>query len=396
MLDQIANLFSIVVGFIGFLVVLFMLLSNKSNVLINGYLIIVFLFSSIRLVHQGFLRLDNFDVADAGFGVLTPLSLFAIPCIFLYLKSLFKDVPYFSAPSLLHFTFPALNVLFTIMQNYFIILKSQELVIIQIISIVVYIVYHTELILTLIYKNINKDITAESPNSQHVRLIKRWTLFFGTVIFILAIRMVFAIVSEFIDPSINRIIGYNYSLLTSFVWLVMFSIILFNPEILHGYPNLKSRVLQPVQEPFPVSNIWNETELSNQDQNLQDSKLGISIGDKTSAYVSEIEDYVSANHPFRNSKYSIKDLAEALKTPVSHLSYIFKYHCKMPFVEYKNYARITDALHLIAAGFLAHKTLEALSIKVGFTSYNPFYTSFKKQTGQAPKDFLLNHTLKTN
>jgi AraC-like DNA-binding protein len=35
-------------------------------------------------------------------------------------------------------------------------------------------------------------------------------------------------------------------------------------------------------------------------------------------------------------------------------------------------------------------TLEGLASKVGFSSYNSFFTSFKKQTKLAPKEYLLN------
>jgi methylphosphotriester-DNA--protein-cysteine methyltransferase len=54
--------------------------------------------------------------------------------------------------------------------------------------------------------------------------------------------------------------------------------------------------------------------------------------------------------------------------------------------------KIHDALQLIETGYLKLNTLEGLAIKVGFASYNPFFTSFKEITGTTPqaynKEFL--------
>jgi YesN/AraC family two-component response regulator len=49
--------------------------------------------------------------------------------------------------------------------------------------------------------------------------------------------------------------------------------------------------------------------------------------------------------------------------------------------------RIEDAKHLIDLGFLKHNTLESLATEVGYASYNPFFTSFKKIVGMSPNDF---------
>jgi YesN/AraC family two-component response regulator len=87
---------------------------------------------------------------------------------------------------------------------------------------------------------------------------------------------------------------------------------------------------------------------------------------------------------------SINDLSNSLNIPSSHLAYIFKCHCKLSFVEYKNYCKINDSLNLINNNFLESKTFDALAYKVGFKSYNSFFIYFKKQTNYSPKDYLLN------
>jgi YesN/AraC family two-component response regulator len=51
-------------------------------------------------------------------------------------------------------------------------------------------------------------------------------------------------------------------------------------------------------------------------------------------------------------------------------------------------ARIQDAVALIDEGFLQTNTLEALSEKVGFNTYNSFYIGFKEFTGKAPQNYV--------
>ena len=121
---------------------------------------------------------------------------------------------------------------------------------------------------------------------------------------------------------------------------------------------------------------------------LQDAKLSQLVNTKIVSYLNEIEKFIINETPFRSPKYSVYNLANNLSIPSSHLAYIFKYHCKMSFTEYKNHYRIEDALKLINEGFLDSKTFEGLAEKVGYVSYNPFFTSFKKQTNYSPKVYL--------
>jgi hypothetical protein len=48
-----------------------------------------------------------------------------------------------------------------------------------------------------------------------------------------------------------------------------------------------------------------------------------------------------------------------------------------------------DALELIEQNFLTTNTFESLSKKVGFTSYNPFFTSFKDVVGKSPQEYIV-------
>jgi AraC-like DNA-binding protein len=73
---------------------------------------------------------------------------------------------------------------------------------------------------------------------------------------------------------------------------------------------------------------------------------------------------------------------------LSHVSYIFKYHCRESFSDYKKIVRIHDATRLLESGYLNEKTIESLSQKVGFSSYVTFYLAFKSITGMPTQEYV--------
>jgi AraC-like DNA-binding protein len=389
MVNKFEDLFSIATGVLGLLVIIIMLFSYKSNVLVNFYLVLVFLLVSMRLLHSGLKDYEDLIIMNINNAHLGPLYIFGIPSLYLYFKTLYKDSRSFSAQSLIHYIFPILILILNVLQATVEAFRNELLNLIKIAGILIYLFSYTAMTAVLVYKNsVSKKANVQlGPDLQHHVLIKRWTLFLCSIAFIVSLKLVFAAYSELYNPAETVITGYSYSFINSTLWLLTFAVVLFNPEILHGYPRLKSRINNHPVIPVTVSPVWNE--IAPAIHNLQDAKLTDSINIKTKKYVTEIDQYVLTQHPFRSQKYAIKDLANDLNMPVSHVSYIFKYYCSMPFMEYKNYARINDSLALIAAGFLEGKTLEALSQKVGFSSYNPFYLAFKKHAGQAPKDYLV-------
>ena len=80
-------------------------------------------------------------------------------------------------------------------------------------------------------------------------------------------------------------------------------------------------------------------------------------------------------------------MSAKLEIPKSHLNFIFKYHSKVSFTEFKKIIRVYDSIELIDAHYLKANTLDSLASKVGFSSYNPFFTSFKEVTGITPQAY---------
>jgi AraC-like DNA-binding protein len=84
----------------------------------------------------------------------------------------------------------------------------------------------------------------------------------------------------------------------------------------------------------------------------------------------------------------MKDLAQVLNIPISHLKFVFKYHSKLSFSDFKKISRIQNSLELINNNYLATNTLESLSKEVGFSSYNPFFTCFKDVVRKSPHQYI--------
>lgn len=387
MLDQFSNLMSLFVGFLGFLVVIFIAMSYKWSALFNMYLLVVFLLISFRLTHFGLSGFYNLTAFNKYSYLLGPLYLVAIPSIYLYFESLFSDRIYLNRKRIIHLLFPVANLLLNVLQHNFLIFNSNFIDVIQTALVLLFIMSYCFAVVYLSYKKLwSKNNDSPALSEIHNALMKKWALFLLAVLIILSFRLVYAIYSEAQEHV--KIFGFQSSIIKSVLWLLVFVTILRTPELLYGYPKLQNRLPEPSVNPIAVSAIWSES--ASEIKNSQDSKLNESIAAKVDIYLTNIKNFVALQFPFRSNNYAIKDLSKDLNIPISHLSYLFKYHCEMSFVEFKNHNRIQDAVNFIDKDFLEAQTFEALAEQVGFSSYNAFFVSFKKETGLSPKDFHLN------
>ena len=385
MSDQFGNFMSLFVAFLGFLVVIFILSFYKRSTFFNIYLILLFLIISFRLSHIGALGIYDLSLFNSYVSYLGPIYLFGIPLFYLYFESLYADSLYFNPKHLWHLVFPLANMLLNGLQPHVLALNTPFIEFTQIYSILAFIVFYSIAAIYLNYKNLwQKTDTSIALSGIHESKMRNWTLFLLLIMVLLSFRLVYSIYSEIQGDT--RILGYNGALLKSIIWFIVFVKILMSPELLYGYPKLKPIGVVEDDKSITKSALW--TENISKIKSTQDAKLNETIDVKITSYLRDIEDYVSLHHPFRNNTYTIKDLAKGLQVPVSHLAYVFKYHCEMSFVEFRNHHRIKDALHLISINFLDAQTFEALAVKVGFNSYNSFFMCFKKYTGASPKDYL--------
>jgi hypothetical protein len=85
-----------------------------------------------------------------------------------------------------------------------------------------YLLSYAAMIAVLVYKNsVSKKANVQlGPDLQHHTLIKTWALFLCSIIFILFLKIVFAVCSELHNPAKTGITGYSYSFINSGLHLV--------------------------------------------------------------------------------------------------------------------------------------------------------------------------------
>ncbi|WP_165930078.1 helix-turn-helix domain-containing protein [Flavobacterium sandaracinum] len=216
------------------------------------------------------------------------------------------------------------------------------------------------------------------------KLINNWTLYLFIGLILTISRLFISISMEiYFDESIR---GHSYQWISALIWLTILFKILRSPEILYGYSVLHQKINENKKNTLVINGIWkknSDIQLNNHQHIALKEKIDPNIID----YIKEIESISLKFELFRNANLTMSDLANNLKIPKSHLSYLFKYHSTISFTEYKKVIRIHDAINQIEQNYLKNNTLDSLSKKVGFTSYNPFFTSFKEIAGVSPLEY---------
>lgn len=380
MLVYLETITSILTGFLGILVVFVLLLSYKSNKYVNIYLILVIVFRSLRVLYASLIS-DSFNVVlNGNFSWLIPILLFTIPCFYLYVKTIIENRKPIKIKSFLYFIYPILLCIIALVQSYFDLGPKSAWILFFKINLISYLLFYTvntTLLILNFYQKRNKDLIKKS----HFKATKIWIVF----IYILFILMIIRVIINFGIE--NELYVELFTILTNLIFLVLYLKILVSPEILFGLTKLNHALTKNLKEVVVNDTIW-DLKLPSI-TNVQDLKLKPLIQDKITSHIYDMEQLLQKRYLFRDPDYTISDLAKEMKLPLSHLTYLFKYHSNLSFVEFKNHYRVLDAIFLMQTNFLDTKTLDALSIHVGFVTYNSFFIAFKKQTGYAPNDYLV-------
>ena len=180
---------------------------------------------------------------------------------------------------------------------------------------------------------------------------------------------------------------YSYLWISALIWISMFIKILVTPEILYGFNVFDNTLKNEKKSNIELAVFW-DMEPKMVSNNIQNNQLKEKIDKNLIEYICKIEQISLEFESFKSFKFSISDLAIKLKIPISHINYIFKYHCKVSFSDFKKMIRIHHSIVLIESNYLKTNTLESLAKEVGFASYNSFFTSFKEITGLSPRDHI--------
>jgi AraC-like DNA-binding protein len=381
---MLSNLLFIITGLIGLITTFLIFTNYKSNRIMNLYIILFILIISLRFFLSG---LTNF-IFDSNFRTTyfkySNFSLVVIPICYLYFKNLSENNRKLNSKELLHFIFPVALFLAMIYREHFDFDSKQIEIILYglfFIFAITYIILCFQMLRTTIWTRKGDIKVIQQQN----KLINNWTLFLFIGLILTIFRLFISILMEiYFGESIK---GHSYQWISALIWLTILFKILRSPEILYGYNVLHQKINENKNNTLVLNDIWKKNtniELNNEQHLVLKEKIDSNIID----YIKEIETISLKYELFRNSKLTISDLANNLKIPKSHLSYLFKYHSTISFSEYKKVIRIHDAINQIEQNYLKNNTLDSLSKKVGFTSYNPFFTSFKEIAGVSPLEYF--------
>ena len=363
-------------GLFGLIMVIILSLNFKSNKLLNVYFLFLILFISLRFISFGFFGIS--DIKETMNFLIMPFFSLIFPCIYLYFKNLVSNKNKIQWSDLVHFIFPILFGLVNVLLLHFFTYPKLFRYLIFV-SVGVFYVVCTYILLKNELWNRKSSI---NYIQQQNKLIKNWSVFFFIICLLLTVRILSTILLDLYLG--NNSYAGSYLYLGLVVCWVLYIKILVTPEILYGYNFFIEKIQKQKNIEFVLNEIW-IFEKKRSINNNQDLELQKKITDKIPLYIRAIELAALKNYLLRKELINLASFANQLKLPKSHLVYIFKYHSKLSFIEFKKIVRIIDAVDLIENNYLNVSTLDALAKKVGFSSYNTFFTSFKEITGNTPR-----------
>lgn len=375
----------IITFFTGFICLTSILFRGKSGefILVNKFLIGLFIITDLRFLANAIVNLyPNYE----HYHIHSFISFFCLiimpPGFYLYLCDIVFNKSW-EMKRAFHLILPTiLSVLFL----YYITSQKYNSINALIYLSIAVSIYYAFFIYRLLAKHIwNRKSDIRTVQYQN-QIIFNWTLFLFTC-------NVIMIVGRFLSwlflPSTNTLFIYidNLRWFHSIIWLIIFSIVLIKPEILYGY-NYLNKLLDPKDEKsYLFEIIWHIDQQNNISKSQKDQILSEKINTLIPQYIHKLESASLNSEFFRNKEYAINELSVELNIPVSHIVYLFKFHCNETFTNFRKIVRIHDAVNLINKGYLKKSTIESLATTVGFIAYSTFSVAFKDITGKTAHDY---------
>lgn len=380
---MIQNLILLITGLVGFVTAGLLYKNYKLNNLINIYIVVIIIIISIRFFSTGLIHFFVENSFTSYYLRYSNFAIIVIPLFYLYFKNLTDYNKTREKEYLLHFIFPISFFLFSNNLDFFKINFKATYIALYIVFFI-YLVIYTFLSYRLLKRNIWLKNDLLKVGKKQSMLNSKWTYFLFFAIIFIVVRLLGSLLFEINLGSIIK--GFSFQWISALIWLLILYKILVSPEILYGYDVLHKKINENRSDNLLLNSIWNinpKIEINNA-QHLQ---LKEKIQPIILTYIEEIEKVSINDKIFRNPTTSMADVANKLNAPKSHIAYLFKYHSKITFSEFKKAIRIQDAIKLINEDYLKENTLDYLSKKVGFPSYNTFFTTFKGISGTSPVEY---------
>ena len=377
------SIFFIIVSSFGLLTIGLLFFSIRSNKYVNIYLILALIIGICRAMLYGTYTLKIQHVASDIPVPFKGILLFTFVLFYLYFKTLASDAGKFNPRHLYHFIAPSGIFVYYLLLHVFKVHHESYILAINFVLtsgfIVLYLFWTFRLVGTQIWNNPQK------VHDQHYRTMRNWSIFLFVIFVAGSLRIL--VINMFSFSKGEMLSTTSLGIQGLILQGILFIKLLVSPEILLGIPRLRKR-LAPKAIPKPIKNDEFWITVVKEVTGPLDERLKEKLDDSIIELIRDVEEFVTEKRYFRNHHITIKELANEMEVPYTHIIYLFKYHCKLTFTEYKTMKRIEDAKHLADLGFLKHNTLESLAMEVGYASYNPFFTSFKKIVGMSPNEYV--------
>ena len=113
----------------------------------------------------------------------------------------------------------------------------------------------------------------------------------------------------------------------------------------------------------------------------------VSLEPTTQQLLERLLEYMEEDHPYKNPKLTIKDVAQALETSDTELSRLLNTHVGTNWTTFLNNYRVIAVKEAIDRGDNNKVTLETIAEECGFGSKTSFYRVFKAITGITPLEY---------
>lgn len=110
----------------------------------------------------------------------------------------------------------------------------------------------------------------------------------------------------------------------------------------------------------------------------------------------EILRLVVTERKYKDPTYNSKKLAQDLNTNSRYISAVCATRFHKNYSELVNDYRVNDAMSLLTDKRYAKMSVEDISMMAGFSTRQSFYANFFKRIGITPRQYRLNHLIRTN
>lgn len=239
MLLQLEYTVPIVLGFLHLIIAALLLLSYRTNIFVNIYLIILLLIGALKSLSLGLLQDESDIFLSENFSWVRLALIFVVPASYLYLQTIIENKQAGSFRDIVHFISPVIWSCAIVLQSYYMWVPSNLWHTVRVIIISSYTFFYIMISIGSLkdfYRNSNQD----NNQVRHFNSIKNWVVLFFIIITLIEIR---ALVHFNFNLENNNGMFFGVSIILNLLFLfsLVFKIIS-SPEILFGYLKLKKSI----------------------------------------------------------------------------------------------------------------------------------------------------------